>query len=86
MWTESGASAHESGDLERVSALARSQIAFVLGGGGDKTWFAVRREFLSAEYRQVRERQVREMEIEDDLLSKAPVRCVCSLSLCAGRD
>ncbi|GAA5998566.1 uncharacterized protein JCM10292_002788 [Rhodotorula paludigena] len=74
MWTESGASAHEPGDLERVSALARSQIAFVLGGGGDKTWFAVRREFLSAEYRQVRERQVREMEIEDDLLSKAPVR------------
>ncbi|KPV74203.1 uncharacterized protein RHOBADRAFT_54055 [Rhodotorula graminis WP1] len=92
LWTESDASLS---DLERIAALGRSQVAFVLGpppqvaasssaiaggavqGGGarqDKTWFTIRSEFLTAEYRQVRERQMREMEIEDDLLSKAPVR------------
>ncbi|BGP49709.1 hypothetical protein JCM10450v2_005614 [Rhodotorula kratochvilovae] len=71
IWAEAGAT---PADLERIAGLARSQIASVLGAGGEKTWFAVRREFLTAEYRQVRERQLREMEIEDDLLSKAPVR------------
>lgn len=39
------------------------------------------REFLHAEYKAVRDRQMREMEIEDDILSKAPVRCV-SFSRC----
>lgn len=37
------------------------------------------REFLKAEYKTVRDRQMREMEIEDDILSKAPVRFVLLL-------
>ncbi|GAA5914628.1 hypothetical protein JCM6882_001221 [Rhodosporidiobolus microsporus] len=44
------------------------------GQGGEKTWFKVRQEFLVAEYRVVRERQMREMEIEDDILGKGAVR------------
>ncbi|GAA6032241.1 hypothetical protein JCM8097_007140 [Rhodosporidiobolus ruineniae] len=70
---DSGASSSLA-DFERVARLTESQVAFVLGGGGEKKWFTVRQEFLSAEYRAVRERQMREMEIEDDLTSKAPVR------------
>lgn len=74
LWTDAGATL---ADLDRLAALGRSQVAFVLGGsGGERTWFEVRRGFLTAEYRAVRERQMREMEVEDDLLSKAPVRCV----------
>ncbi|GAA5841843.1 hypothetical protein JCM9279_003127 [Rhodotorula babjevae] len=60
---------------------AGEPVAATSGGAGggeavrqDKTWFSIRSEFLAAEYRQVRERQMREMEVEDDLLSKAPVR------------
>ncbi|GAA5988208.1 hypothetical protein JCM11641_001613 [Rhodosporidiobolus odoratus] len=88
MWSDSGAStamhAGQGGDFERLTRLAASQVAFVLasppsggagGAGGEgKSWSKVRQDFLSADYRTVRERQVREMEIEDDILSKAPVR------------
>jgi engulfment/cell motility protein 1 len=34
--------------------------------------------FLDSEYRDVRDRQMKELEIEDDLLNKAPVRYVHS--------
>ncbi|GAA6003725.1 hypothetical protein JCM10207_003565 [Rhodosporidiobolus poonsookiae] len=71
MWHESGAT---QADYERVATLTKSQISFVCAAGGEKTWFKVRQEFLSADYRTVRDRQMREMEIEDDILSKAPVR------------
>ncbi|GAA5852412.1 hypothetical protein JCM8547_006773 [Rhodosporidiobolus lusitaniae] len=72
MWGDSSAT---QADYERVTRLTESQVAYVLGGGGgEKTWFKVRQEFLSAGYREVRERQMREMEIEDDILRKAPVR------------
>lgn len=30
--------------------------------------------FLESEYREVRERQMKELELEDDLLNKPPVR------------
>lgn len=43
------------------------------------TRHCVGREFLKAEYKTVRDRQMREMEIEDDILSKAPVRFVLLL-------
>ena len=33
-----------------------------------------RRLFQNVEYKTVRDRQMREMDIEDDILSKAPVR------------
>ncbi|GAA5923740.1 hypothetical protein JCM1841_002029 [Sporobolomyces salmonicolor] len=71
MWQDSGAT---QADFERVTTLTRSQVAFVLTGNADKTWAKIRQGFLNADYKTVRDRQMREMEIEDDVLSKAPVR------------
>lgn len=34
------------------------------------------RGFLHADYKTIRDRQMQEMAVEDDLLSKAPVRSV----------
>lgn len=39
-----------------------------------RPWADVERDFNESEYRAVRERQMKELELEDDLLSKAPVR------------
>ncbi|GAA5840995.1 hypothetical protein JCM11251_006778 [Rhodosporidiobolus azoricus] len=88
MWSDSGASS--LADYERLTNLTASQIAFVLGSGptktdggadeaaagraAEKTWFKVRQEFVMADYKTVRERQMREMEIEDDILGKGAVR------------
>jgi hypothetical protein len=42
MWVESGATNGED-EGERVAALTRGQVKFVLGGaGGEKSWFKVR--------------------------------------------
>ncbi|GAA5889682.1 hypothetical protein JCM5296_002430 [Sporobolomyces johnsonii] len=71
MWQDSGAT---QVDFERVTTLTRSQVAYVLTGSADKTWAKIRQGFLNADYKTVRDRQMREMEIEDDVLSKAPVR------------
>jgi engulfment/cell motility protein 1 len=57
-----------------VTKLTESQVAYVLGGGGEKTWFKVRQEFNAADYRSVRDRWNRELEMEDDIGSKASVR------------
>lgn len=39
-----------------------------------KPWHEVEHNFLDCEYRAVRDRQMQELEAEDDLLSKVPVR------------
>ncbi|KAM0754890.1 hypothetical protein T439DRAFT_309736 [Meredithblackwellia eburnea MCA 4105] len=80
VWGESGAEwkgiqggAEE--DFERVKGVTESMIRATLGGRwGEKAWFEVKHDFATADYKTVRDRQMREMEIEDDLLSKAPVR------------
>lgn len=41
-----------------------------------RPWHEVEHDFIECEYRAVRDRQMKELEIEDDLLSKVPVRCV----------
>ena len=41
-----------------------------------KPWHTLEQDFLECEYRAVRDRQMQELEAEDDLLSKVPVRCV----------
>lgn len=70
VWDEIGAAAS---DFSRVAALAQSQINYALR---DETrpWHEVEHDFLESEYREVRERQMRELEQQDDLLSKPPVR------------
>ena len=39
-----------------------------------RPWHEVEHDFLESEYRAVRDRQMKELENEDDLLSKVPVR------------
>ena len=39
-----------------------------------RAWHEVEQDFLESEYRSVRDRQMKELENEDDLLSKVPVR------------
>ncbi|KAG2157784.1 ELMO/CED-12 family-domain-containing protein [Suillus bovinus] len=71
MWNESGSAA---GDFSRIVALARSQVKVALQRENIKPWHEVERDFLDCEYRAVRDRQMQELEAEDDLLSKVPVR------------
>ncbi|KAJ7760596.1 ELMO/CED-12 family-domain-containing protein [Mycena metata] len=71
MWSESGAA---YGDFTRVAALVRSQAKVALRSENVRPWHEVEREFNECEYRSVRERQMKELELEDDLLSKIPVR------------
>lgn len=39
-----------------------------------RAWHEVEHDFLESEYRAARDRQMKELENEDDLLSKVPVR------------
>ncbi|PWN49241.1 hypothetical protein IE53DRAFT_155849 [Violaceomyces palustris] len=71
MWTESGAAAS---DFPRVSALVRSQVKEALKDENTKTWFEIERDFLDSEYRTARDRQMKELEVEDDYSSKASIR------------
>lgn len=41
-----------------------------------KPWHTLEQDFLECEYRAIRDRQMQELEAEDDLLSKVPVRSV----------
>ncbi|KAK6992173.1 ELMO/CED-12 family-domain-containing protein, partial [Favolaschia claudopus] len=71
MWGDSGAA---SGDFSRVSALVRSQAKVALRSENVRPWHEVEHDFTECEYRRVRERQMKELEQDDDLLSKVPVR------------
>lgn len=89
MYSESGATI---GDFARVSTLTVSQVRLSLGRGpldyqpsqqeiNPKTFFALKQEFEQARYEEVRDRQMKELEIEDDLMSKLPVRCLSGTNL-----
>jgi len=39
-----------------------------------RQWHEVETDFTSSEYSEVRDRQMKELELEDDLLNKVPVR------------
>jgi engulfment/cell motility protein 1 len=71
MWSESGAA---TGDFTRVVALVRSQVKVALRRENVRPWHEVEHDFIECEYRAVRDRQMKELELEDDLLSKVPVR------------
>ncbi|KAK0555177.1 hypothetical protein OC846_001057 [Tilletia horrida] len=71
MWNDSGAAAS---DFSRVSALVRSQVRESLRKEGNKTWLDLERDFLESDYRHVRDRQMREIEVDDDFSSKASIR------------
>lgn len=71
MWNESGSAAD---DFSRIVALTRSQIKVALQSESTKQWHEVEHDFLGCEYRTVRDRQMLELEAEDELLNKVPVR------------
>ncbi|CDW96845.1 hypothetical protein, partial [Sporisorium scitamineum] len=73
MWNESGAVAS---DFTRVSALVRSQVNEALGKQEEtsSTWLELEDAFLNSEYRTVRDRQMKELEVDEDYNSKASMR------------
>ncbi|CBQ68916.1 related to engulfment and cell motility gene 1 protein [Sporisorium reilianum SRZ2] len=73
MWNESGAVAS---DFARVSALVRSQVSEALGKQEEtsSTWMELEDAFLNSEYRTVRDRQMKELEVEEDYNTKASMR------------
>ncbi|KAF8745488.1 hypothetical protein AX14_008911 [Amanita brunnescens Koide BX004] len=71
MWGESGAAV---GDFNRVVALVRSQIKVALRSEHVRSWQQVERDFNECEYKALRDRQMKELELEDDFLNKVPVR------------
>lgn len=73
MWTDCNAST-TAGDFPRVSAMVRSQVKEALSDEGAKSWFDVESSFLESEYRSVRERQMKELQVEDDFASRASIR------------
>ncbi|GAB1518161.1 hypothetical protein RhiTH_001220 [Rhizoctonia solani] len=71
LWSESSASAD---DFARVAALVQSQIKFALRDESTRSWHEMESDFVTSEYRDIRERQMKELELTDDLLNKPPVR------------
>ncbi|CAE6428889.1 unnamed protein product [Rhizoctonia solani] len=71
LWSESSAGAD---DFARVAALVQSQIKFALREESTRSWHEMESEFVNSEYRDIRERQMKELELTDDLLNKPPVR------------
>ena len=51
-----------------------SRVKVALKRENIRPWHEVEQEFLECEYRAVRERQMKELEMEDDIMSKVPVR------------
>lgn len=73
MWNESGAA---TSDFPRVSALVRSQVNEALGKQEEtsRTWIDLEDAFLNSEYRNVRDRQMKELEMDEDYNSKSSIR------------
>lgn len=59
-------------DVQRLSNPCRVKLA--LRNENTRQWHEVEHDFVEAEYREVRDRQMKELEDEDDLMSKVPVR------------
>lgn len=57
------------------------RIKVALQSESTKQWHEVEHDFLGCEYRTVRDRQMLELEAEDELLNKVPVRYVTDLHL-----
>jgi engulfment/cell motility protein 1 len=57
-----------------VKRLHVFRVKVALRNESARNWHEVEHDFLEVEYRAVRDRQMKELELEDDLLSKVPVR------------
>jgi hypothetical protein len=83
MWADSSALAASANDFHRVGTIVRSQLREVLRdeaslvkGGLAKAWQAVEDGLLRSEYRDVKERMMKEAEASDDVTQKPTIRCV----------
>lgn len=47
-----------------------------------RAWHEVEADFNEREYQAVRDRQMRELELEDDVMGKVPIRCVLLVTWC----
>ncbi|CAG8462244.1 25589_t:CDS:10 [Dentiscutata erythropus] len=61
-------------DFPKVSALVRSQLKYALRDEATKQLYEFEKDMLEVEYKIIRDRQLKELELGDDLLSKTPVR------------
>lgn len=66
MWQESAA---HTADYERLVKLTGSHIRGALANEHKKSWLELELDFLETDYRTVRERQMVELEQEDDLVN-----------------
>ncbi|RKP15434.1 ELMO/CED-12 family-domain-containing protein [Piptocephalis cylindrospora] len=75
-WKELGASSSSPRDLATVSALVLSQLRYALREDSPSSLglWDFRRTMLEGDFAQDRVRQLRDLAVEDDLLSKLPVR------------
>ena len=90
MWNESGASRGDfprvvalvqSQYVPYIFSVCYShsllfRVKEALRKENERPWLAVEREFLESEYSAVRDRQMKELEMEDDVMSKVPIRSV----------
>ncbi|CAG8650102.1 9471_t:CDS:2 [Rhizophagus irregularis] len=57
-------------DFPKVSALVRSQLKFALRDEAIKQLYEFEKDMLEVEYKVIRDRKLKELELDDDLLSK----------------
>ena len=57
---------HKLTTLRRVKNALRKENA--------RAWHEVEQDFNECEYQAARDRQMRELELEDDVMSKVPIR------------
>lgn len=88
MWTESGAATEDFTRvsalvrsqyvlhlvLSPISLMTIHRVKVALRSENVRPWYEVEQTFNEQEYREVRDRQMKELELEDDILSKVPVR------------
>jgi len=57
-----------------ISTYHLHRVKLALRSENVRQWHEVESDFIECEYRAVRDRQMKELEMEDDFLSKIPVR------------
>lgn len=56
-----------------------NRVKIALRKENTRAWHEVQTDFNECEYQAVRDRQMRELELEDDVMSKVPIRLVCMI-------
>ena len=57
-----------------LTSIPHLRVKVALKRENIRPWHEVEQEFLECEYRAVRDRQMQELEMEDDIMSKIPIR------------